>query len=132
MNRISIYNWAYALIDFSISLSSVLYRSPAFQTSDDFIRSNEIIKTKWLIYVILDRHHVWRSLDPTPDISKDFVKEKKAFRLHFFFSCIFLFYSKRRIVCNLACNYRLQLSLAIIAWNYSLQLLLGTIVCNYC
>ena len=75
MNRISIYNWAYALIDFSISLSSVLYRSPAFQTSDDFIRSNEIIKTKWLIYVILDRHHVWRSLDPTLDISSNFMKE---------------------------------------------------------
>ena len=85
-----------------------------------------------VIWGILDRHHVWRSLDPTPDISKDFVKEKKAFRLHFFFFCIFLFYSKRCIVCNLACNYRLQLSLAIIAWNYSLQLLLGTIVCNYC
>ena len=27
--------------------------SPAFLTSDDFIRSNEIIGTKWLIYYLL-------------------------------------------------------------------------------
>ena len=27
-----------------------LGRSPAFPTSDDFVRSNEIIRTKWLIY----------------------------------------------------------------------------------
>ena len=28
-------------------------RSPAFLTSDDFIRSNEIIRTKWPIYVVI-------------------------------------------------------------------------------
>ena len=28
-------------------------RSPAILTSDDFIRSNEIIRTKWLIYVVI-------------------------------------------------------------------------------
>ena len=28
----------------------LLGRSPAFLTSDDFVRSNEIIRTKWLIY----------------------------------------------------------------------------------
>ena len=104
--------------------------SPYIETQKMLVQNCENIQICSMS--ILDRHHVWRSLDPTPDISKDFVKEKKAFRLHFFFFCIFLFYSKRRIVCNLACNYRLQLSLAIIAWNYSLQLLLGTIVCNYC
>ena len=32
---------------------------------------------------ILDRHLGWRSLDPTLDISSDFVKKKKAFRLLF-------------------------------------------------
>ena len=34
---------------------------------------------------ILDRHHEWRSLDPTLDISSTFVKKKKkkAFRLLF-------------------------------------------------
>ena len=30
-----------------------LDRSPAFLTSDDFIRSNEIIRTKWPIYVVI-------------------------------------------------------------------------------
>ena len=28
-------------------------RSPAILTSDDFIRSNEIIRTKWPIYVVI-------------------------------------------------------------------------------
>ena len=31
----------------------LLDRSPAFLTSDDFIRSNEIIRTKWRIYVVI-------------------------------------------------------------------------------
>ena len=35
----------------------LLDRSPAFLTSDDFIRSNEIIRTKWPIYVVI-RHFV--------------------------------------------------------------------------
>ena len=30
-----------------------LDRSPAFLTSDDFIRSNEIIRSKWPIYFVL-------------------------------------------------------------------------------
>ena len=29
---------------------SQLDRSPAFLTSDDFVRSNEIVRTKWPIY----------------------------------------------------------------------------------
>ena len=32
-------------------------RSPAILTSDDFIRSNEIIRTKWPIYEVI-RHFV--------------------------------------------------------------------------
>ena len=30
--------------------STLLGRSPAFLTSDDIVRSNEIVKTKWPIY----------------------------------------------------------------------------------
>ena len=30
-----------------------LDQSPAILTSDNFIRSNEIIRTKWLIYVVI-------------------------------------------------------------------------------
>ena len=37
-----------------------------------------------VIWGILDRHHVWRSLDPTLDISSDFVK-KKSIPPPFFF-----------------------------------------------
>ena len=33
--------------------NSKLDQSPAFLTSDDFIRSNEIIRTKWPIYVVI-------------------------------------------------------------------------------
>ena len=33
--------------------STHLDQSPAFLTSDDFIRSNEIIRTKWLIFVVI-------------------------------------------------------------------------------
>ena len=44
-----------------------------------------------LIFDFLDRHHVWRSLDRTPDISSHFMK-KKAFSLLFFF----FHYLKRR------------------------------------
>ena len=29
---------------------TLLGRSPAYLTSDDFVRSNEFIRTKWLIY----------------------------------------------------------------------------------
>ena len=32
-----------------------LDQSPAILTSDDFIRSNEIIRTKWPIYVVINR-----------------------------------------------------------------------------
>ena len=32
---------------------SLLDRSPAFLTFDDFIRSNEIIRTKWPIYEVI-------------------------------------------------------------------------------
>ena len=31
----------------------LLDRSPVFLTSDDFIRSNEIIRTKWPIYEVI-------------------------------------------------------------------------------
>ena len=31
----------------------LLDRSPAFLTSEDFIRSNEIIRTKWPVYCII-------------------------------------------------------------------------------
>ena len=42
---------------------------------------------------ILDRHHAWRSLDPTLDISSDFVKKKrkKSIPPPFFFHCIFFY-----------------------------------------
>ena len=40
--------------------------------------------------MFLDRHLGWRSLDPTLDISSDFVKKKKAFRLLFFLLHYFL------------------------------------------
>ena len=36
-----------------LKLHTLLDRSPAFLTSDDFIRSNEIIRTKWPIYVVI-------------------------------------------------------------------------------
>ena len=32
-----------------------LDRSPAFLTSDNFIRSNEIFRTKWPIYVVISK-----------------------------------------------------------------------------
>ena len=32
---------------------SQLDRSPAFLTSDNFVRSNEIVRTKWLIYSMI-------------------------------------------------------------------------------
>ena len=35
------------------TIATLLDRSPAFLTSDDFIRSNEIIRTKWPIYVVI-------------------------------------------------------------------------------
>ena len=46
-----------------------------------------------VIWGILDRHHVWRSLDPTLDISSDFVKkEKKKKHSASFFLLLHLFY----------------------------------------
>ena len=33
---------------------------------------------------ILDRHHAWRSLDPTLDIWSNFVKKEKALNVFFF------------------------------------------------
>ena len=33
----------------------------------------------FLHFELLDRHHAWRSLDPTLGISSPFVKKKKAF-----------------------------------------------------
>ena len=76
-----------------------------------------------LIFDFLDRHHVWRSLDPTPDISKDFVKEKKPSAS--IFSSFASFFSIQK-------DASFAILLAIIACNYHLQLLLGTIPCNYC
>ena len=38
-------------------MHTYLDRSPAFLTSDDIIRSNEIIRTKWLIYVVIQRKY---------------------------------------------------------------------------
>ena len=35
-----------------------LDRLPAFRTSDDFLRSNEIVRTKWLIYWAIISHFV--------------------------------------------------------------------------
>ena len=37
----------------TIQLLIQLEQSPAFLTSYDFIRSNEIIRTKWQIYVVI-------------------------------------------------------------------------------
>ena len=57
----------------------------------------------------LDRHLGWRSLDPTLDISSDFVKKKKkSIPPPFFFYCIF-FYSKR---CNFFLLVQTWLNLA--------------------
>ena len=74
--------------------------------------------------LFLDRHHVWRSLDPTPDISKDFVKEKKKPSASIFSSFASFFSIQKDTL--------FAILLAIIACNYHLQLLLGTIPCNYC
>ena len=47
-------------ISFIVTLKLQIYKntaeidqSPAILTSDDFIRSNEIIRTKWPIYVVI-------------------------------------------------------------------------------
>ena len=40
-------------MNFQGKLNYVLDRSPAFLTSDDFVRSNEIIRTKRQIYVVI-------------------------------------------------------------------------------
>ena len=37
----------------SLCIMRLLDRSPAFLTSDDFIISNEIIRTKWPIYEVI-------------------------------------------------------------------------------
>ena len=110
-----------------------------FKQSTYFLESHAIFLKKK--NPILDRHHVWRSLDPTPDISKDFVKEKKSLPPPFFLllHLSFLFKKTHRLqsclqlsLAIITCNYCLELFLAIIAWNYCLQLLLGIIACNFC
>ena len=40
-----------------------LDRSPAFLTSDNFIRSNEIFRTKWPIYVVISHFVLMMILD---------------------------------------------------------------------
>ena len=57
--------WKYNEVHLIFKLWSVLYldRSPAFLTSDDFIRFNEIIRKKWLIYKVIGHFVLTISLD---------------------------------------------------------------------
>ena len=58
-NIVTITFWSFGIIrEFFkmlviIILRVLLDRSLVFLTSDDFIRSNEIIRTKWPIYVVI-------------------------------------------------------------------------------
>ena len=41
------------MTQFKVGTFALLDRSPTFLPSDDFVRSNEIVGTKWLIYLKL-------------------------------------------------------------------------------
>ena len=79
----------------SITLITLYFRgtrSFRFFLQQDF--RQHFKKSCMTVYTyFLDRHHAWRSLDPTPDIWSNFVKKKKKKRKHFTSSFAILFLS---------------------------------------
>ena len=64
--------------------------------------------------IFLDHHHVWRSIDPTLDISSDFVKKrKKAFCLLFFLLHHFLLKKTQLFFCI---QLSARVSAPLLAW----------------
>ena len=62
-----------------------LDQSPAFLTSEDFIRSNEIITTKWSIYLTIGHFVLIISLDlmKSPEVRK--AGDRSIYLDHFFY-----------------------------------------------